>query len=254
MDLSQIDDDGDSAAMALAMGFSSFGAQETVSTSPSSSHPSKKRRYNPRADAAVVANPNAASSAPPEAPTGANATTLSQKARPPPQNTNEIDLGDEEADGSATDLKAEDISGQDNTESGRVDPHDAPALAHAQELIDDIVSRPAADGTKAATNLPVQPGAGNGISLPNRPSNSWGQDLPGSLHQAGGYGHDQGARHGQRQGQGQGQGPGHGQRDQEGRRGGKPWWEGYYDRKSNENPWRHLEEKAGLEPQGSWVL
>ena len=32
-----------------------------------------------------------------------------------------------------------------------------------------------------------------------------------------------------------------------------PWYEGYYDRSSNENPWERLEKEHGLQPRGSWV-
>jgi hypothetical protein len=38
-----------------------------------------------------------------------------------------------------------------------------------------------------------------------------------------------------------------------GGRSSKPWWEGYYDPQSNENPWERLEEKMGLKAQGSWL-
>ncbi|TLS25032.1 hypothetical protein PpBr36_06993 [Pyricularia pennisetigena] len=37
-----------------------------------------------------------------------------------------------------------------------------------------------------------------------------------------------------------------------GRAHGQPWYVDYYDRKSNQNPWKKLEEKLGLEPRGSW--
>ncbi|KAI6358996.1 hypothetical protein MCOR25_007189 [Pyricularia grisea] len=37
-----------------------------------------------------------------------------------------------------------------------------------------------------------------------------------------------------------------------GRAQGQPWYVDYYDRKSNQNPWKKLEEKLGLEPRGSW--
>lgn len=34
---------------------------------------------------------------------------------------------------------------------------------------------------------------------------------------------------------------------------GRPWWEGYYDAKMNENPWERLEKQRGLEPRGTWL-
>ena len=32
-----------------------------------------------------------------------------------------------------------------------------------------------------------------------------------------------------------------------------PWWDGYYDPTSNENPWAELERRAGLGEKGSWL-
>lgn len=32
-----------------------------------------------------------------------------------------------------------------------------------------------------------------------------------------------------------------------------PWYEGYYDHLSNENPWERLEKTKGLESKGSWL-
>ncbi|TLD25550.1 hypothetical protein PspLS_06218 [Pyricularia sp. CBS 133598] len=32
----------------------------------------------------------------------------------------------------------------------------------------------------------------------------------------------------------------------------QPWYVDYYDRKSNQNPWKKLEENLGLESRGSW--
>lgn len=33
-----------------------------------------------------------------------------------------------------------------------------------------------------------------------------------------------------------------------------PWYEGYYDPDSNQNPWARLEKTRGLQPRGSWIL
>lgn len=37
-----------------------------------------------------------------------------------------------------------------------------------------------------------------------------------------------------------------------GRPYGQPWYVDYYDRKSNQNPWKKLEENLGLKPRASW--
>ncbi|KAH7320058.1 hypothetical protein B0I35DRAFT_478347 [Stachybotrys elegans] len=63
-----MDNENDDAAMMQAMGFASFGAQDP---------PSKKRRYNPRADAAVP-TPDKTSQ---PAGTGSNSTPLGSTAR-----------------------------------------------------------------------------------------------------------------------------------------------------------------------------
>jgi hypothetical protein len=63
-----MDNEQDDAAMMQAMGFSSFGAQDP---------PSKKRRYNPRADAAVPTSDKVVQ----PAGTGSNMTPLGSAAR-----------------------------------------------------------------------------------------------------------------------------------------------------------------------------
>ncbi|KAI9158605.1 hypothetical protein HJFPF1_06603 [Paramyrothecium foliicola] len=35
--------------------------------------------------------------------------------------------------------------------------------------------------------------------------------------------------------------------------GQAPWYDGYYDPSSNENPWRRLEDSLGLQSKGSWL-
>lgn len=204
MDLS----DPETAAMAAAMGFSSFGAQE--------GHPSKKRRYNPRADAAsdaVEAAPYAAS--------GANDVPIASRA---PHNADEIDLGDD---------------GDDAHDEPAVPTIDGPALAYTQKQIDELLAQPDdANGAPEVGTAPAPGGAGNGVALPSRPNPSWGQGRHGSAPQRGG---------------GRGNGNGQQQRPRDGEPS-KPWWEGYHDPRSNENPWRELEAAAGLQPLGSWVL
>lgn len=76
-----MDEETDEAAMASMMGFSSFGGPD---------RPSKKRRYNPDADAAIdsLAQTNAAT-------TGSNSTPLGSRKQTDGKNADEIDLEDE---------------------------------------------------------------------------------------------------------------------------------------------------------------
>lgn len=91
--------EGDEAAMAEAMGFSSFGAQD---------RPQKKRRYNPAADASTGMQRQSHSGQGvrvKEASTGSNSTPLGTSSRNATQegsaNTGEIDLGDDDDEGEA---------------------------------------------------------------------------------------------------------------------------------------------------------
>ncbi|OAQ73237.1 hypothetical protein VFPPC_12957 [Pochonia chlamydosporia 170] len=76
--------DADAAAMAAAMGFSSFGAQD---------RPQKKRRYNPAVDAVSQSSPSLK-----DASTGSNSTPLGKQTSTPKQaaNEDEIDLEGED--------------------------------------------------------------------------------------------------------------------------------------------------------------
>ncbi|KAM0664742.1 hypothetical protein ACQRIU_006600 [Beauveria bassiana] len=78
-------DDDTAEAMAAAMGFSSFGAQNP---------PSRKRKYNPNNDAVVSIDK------PQRHGTGANSATVGER-RAPPANADEIALDDEVDDDSA---------------------------------------------------------------------------------------------------------------------------------------------------------
>ncbi|KAI1761569.1 hypothetical protein GGR53DRAFT_20533 [Hypoxylon sp. FL1150] len=215
------DSDGDdtSAAMAQAMGFTSFGAQ---------GNPSKRRKYNPHADDAVVATtaaPNAA--AVPETKTGSNATPLGVRTR----NTDEIDLGEDEEEGLDAPVgqvpdRLEEGSAQGGTSSdpqktNRSRPQTIVLVDDVQSQIDNIVRI-----------APPVPGEGS--------SRSFGT----------------GSRRG-----------GHGNRERyqinwqrgkelwDGKKlpDGQKWWEDYYDPRSNVNPWESLEQKNGLEPRGLWM-
>ncbi|KAH8883911.1 hypothetical protein GQ53DRAFT_830352 [Thozetella sp. PMI_491] len=104
MDPNSFDPEDDSAAMAAAMGFSSFGGQD---------RPAKKRRYNAGSDAIVASSlPSALPGSLPPKPsaparlTGANQLPLHQRTPRGPgssaaagKNADEIDLDDDEVDG-----------------------------------------------------------------------------------------------------------------------------------------------------------
>jgi hypothetical protein len=199
--------DDDAQAMAQAMGFSSFGAQD---------RPQKKRKYNPQADAAGLT-----STAPPlkEAATGSNMAPLGTRAPPlPPSqpgvNNNEISLDDEEDDkaadgGAALGLTANQIFGGDGT------PGEPQTPAQVQVEL------------QTQTQMQTQP-----HGLPQRPPPANSHQHPGPSR--GGHHHPQG-RH-------QGSTEKH-----------SPWYEGYYDPSTNENPWQRLEDSLGLQPKGPWV-
>ncbi|KAL3295383.1 hypothetical protein RB213_003572 [Colletotrichum asianum] len=249
MDASDIDPE-----MAAFMGFASFGTQPAA----------KKRKYNHRTDA-VAASDSA---------TGANQVALATRtpssapAAASATNTDEIALdSDAEPDTTtavAADTKADEphpaaaaADNNDDDEEGGAslysDPTVAPALAHAQSLIDELTVR---GGVGSAASQAQQGGAGagdalpSGASLPRRPEASWGRELGAAPTSMPGW--NQGdAPHGGRGGRG---GARNNHHQHQRRDDGKPWWEGYYDHKSNENPWAKLEKAAGVEPRGSWAL
>ncbi|KAF4828432.1 hypothetical protein CGCTS75_v007446 [Colletotrichum tropicale] len=251
MDASDIDPE-----MAAFMGFASFGTQPAA----------KKRKYNHRTDA-VAASDSA---------TGANQVALATRtpssaaAAASATNTDEIALdSDAEIDTTAAvaaDTKADGphpaaaaADNNDDDEEGGAslysDPTVAPALAHAQSLIDELTVR---GGVGSAASQAQQGGAGagdalpSGASLPRRPEATWGREMGAAPTSMPGWNQSD-APHGGRGGRGGGRNNNnhhhHQQRDD-----GKPWWEGYYDHKSNENPWAKLEKAAGVEPRGSWAL
>ncbi|KAK1986365.1 hypothetical protein LZ30DRAFT_582314 [Colletotrichum cereale] len=229
-------DDQDLAAeidpeMAAFMGFASFGTQPAA----------KKRKYNHRTDAVAAA-------------TGANQTALAARTPPavPPANTDEIALDDDDdADAAAGDEDQD--QDQDPDEGGAKiysDPTIAPALAHAQSLIDELSTRGGV-ASDASEDPPAPQAQGSSLlppsaALPRRPEMPWGKEMgsaPTAMptrerHAEAAAGHP--ARGG-RQGY------------QQQRNDGKPWWEGYYDHASNENPWERLEKRAGVQSRGTWV-
>ncbi|TFA99345.1 hypothetical protein CCMA1212_008800 [Trichoderma ghanense] len=101
----------DEAAMAQAMGFSSFGAQPRP----------QKRKYNPHADAVTSSDSATAQRAAKPSATGSNSTPLgvaSKKKPDPPAaaaNADEIDLGEHEGQGSDEDANAVNGDGLQDT-------------------------------------------------------------------------------------------------------------------------------------------
>ncbi|XXG97876.1 hypothetical protein Hte_004190 [Hypoxylon texense] len=211
-------EDGDedtAAAMAAAMGFSSFGAQ---------GNSNKRRKFNPRADAVV-------DGAAPEAKTGSNATPLGVRTT---HNKDEIDLDDDDDDDEG--LGAPGSEGkpghlQDglwNEEGGNESGSqylDTSRPATVDTAVDDIQSK--------IDNIV-------GAPIPNWPGI---ESFSSYSSKRGGRGN----REGYQFNQGQGQGQGHGREPAE------KWWEGYYDPSSNVNPWERLEQTKGLEPRGKWM-
>ncbi|KAK8006264.1 hypothetical protein PG991_012561 [Apiospora marii] len=205
--------DEDTAAMAEAMGFASFGGQ---------SHGSKRRKYNARADDAFVAGGDESTLPFHDAGSGSNNTPLGER-RPQQQpaakkqktNMNEIDLDDDDDD-------EDQYGGNDDGNTGTAaavaskEAHDA-AQDPEPQYIDTSQPR-----NQAQPGLPAKPtwgpyaGSGEGHTQPGRP------DRP---------------RHGGRGG----------------RNSQEPWWTDYYDPAFNTNPWEQIEKAQGMEPRGTWL-
>ncbi|KAF6844091.1 hypothetical protein CMUS01_01407 [Colletotrichum musicola] len=223
MDAAEIDPE-----MAAMMGFSGFGTQPAA----------KKRKYNHRADA--VSSSAAA--------TGANQVALATRAPAPAANADEIDIDDDDnapaESNVGTAVADADADQEEGGASLYTDPAIAPALAHAQELIEELTTRggvgaAAQDAPSAQANLATS------SSLPRRPEASWGREMGSAPTEmpTRNEGSHSGGRGGGR----------HQHQQQRGANEGRPWWEGYYDHKSNENPWEKLERAAGIESRGTWV-
>lgn len=222
-------EDDPSAAMMATMGFSSFGGQE---------RPSKKRRFNPLADAVVTASTlgPAPSSLPPKpsAPSGRSATGANQLPVHPRGtggaaggNSDEIDLGLDDDDNEERPRKKVSTGvarDKDDLDSGNIDTSGPSALLNAEG------------------------GGGSGAGLPGAPAHP--AVPPGSSDQ-------------QQQAT---QGPPPPQKKEvkrirvvgkDGRihehRAGRVWLVDYYDPRTNENPWARDEAERGLAPVGSWL-
>ncbi|KAI1161849.1 hypothetical protein F5B18DRAFT_422162 [Nemania serpens] len=240
-------DDGEdsdtAAAMAAALGFSSFGAQK----------PNKRRKFNPGADAFVASTSGGA------LPfhsddydntqiTGSNKVPLGLRRRN--MNTDEIDLGDDDEDGEqppptvpATRQATTYSDYGDGGDDGNVGDYDAeePESRYldtsrpSAPIVADPVADPAADPA-ADDDLQSKIDAivGSSTHAHASPQQSSSSVVGGSYPGRGGYGEHQ--RHMNRDG-----------------RSGAKWWEGYYDPGSITNPWDSLEKAKGLEPYGSWM-
>lgn len=239
-----LDDNGDevmdSSALAEAMGFSGFGTQRAPS--------SKKRKFNPNADAAVddstTSDGNNVNFAAAASTTGANKAPLGPRRKmrlPPPSAAGETDLGDlsreeeekeEEDDGNVPD--DEDAARyMDTSRPARGYLTEELAAIEAQGKIDAILSSGGIPGLPARPPPPAAGGEAASLSVGHR----FGPPPPPPR------------QHGQRNNNRH-----HRRPDEEGATGNKtPWWQGYYDPQTNQNPWEALEKKMGLAPRGTWL-
>ena len=247
-------DDDPSAAVAAAMGFSAFGSQDRP--------PSKKRRFNPHADAVLDpslapghALPAAAPSLPPKPPapiagfqnhpvgSGADSrlplhhrpgATGSGQGASAAGNANEIDLGLSDEDG--------ELNGEHTGGRGEVVPGSGSLASQSND----------ADGF--SSQLPYLPG-------PTIPPGSDFAASPGG-YQPTPFGAPEYSTRGNGRGSGPGWrgGGGRGGHNRGGGNGGKnlgghfnpDWGKDYFDPKSIENPWGKLEATKGLKPISPW--
>ncbi|TGO58371.1 hypothetical protein BOTNAR_0182g00090 [Botryotinia narcissicola] len=245
--MDDIELEDDSAAMAAMMGFSGFGNQDSRS---------KKRKFNAATDAFVEGaelekiergGKKGQGSGGNQIPLG-KMRVMGEKAEGK-RNDEEIDLGDDEdaedegpryLDTSAPPPIFYGIEGGENS-LGQVDISDDPAVVEerrkAQEQIDAILAA-APDSAETNTSQPV---SGHPHGLPERPVHS-------NMEFSGNSGNRRG-------GKGRGSDAGSMASSRLSGRGtfNKTWYEGYYDRSFNENPWAKLEERMGLEAKGTWI-
>ncbi|KAF9874480.1 hypothetical protein CkaCkLH20_08043 [Colletotrichum karsti] len=204
--------------MAAAMGFSSFGMQPSA----------KKRKYNNRTDAVASSSSATGANQVALAPRAPPTTTSTSTTAPEAANTDEIAL---DSDDNEADRDAQDDDG--GGASLYADPAVAPALAHAQSLIDELATRGGiAAGGGGENGVAPQPVATAPSGLPQRPNASWGTEMgaapktltPRSLYQRNMRERNRNPPPPRLQ-----------------HPGDKHWYEGYYDPRSNEDPWEVLE-------------
>ncbi|ESZ97308.1 hypothetical protein SBOR_2296 [Sclerotinia borealis F-4128] len=254
--MDDIDLEDDNAAMAAMMGFSGFGQNPLT----------KKRKFNAATDAFVEGaemekidrgGKKGQGSGGNQIPLG-KMRVLGEKAVES-RNEEEIDLGDDEEGDQAgedegpryLDTSAPppifDEAGAGEPVVGQVEASEDPAILEqrrkAQEQIDAILAAaPAGESADTNTNtLQAVPARLHG--LPERPVHNnmgfTGGRGGGSGRGARNAGNDAGSMASSRH-------SGRGSFN-------KTWYEGYYDRSFNENPWAKLEQERGLEIKGSWV-
>ncbi|KAI8630746.1 hypothetical protein F5Y19DRAFT_33078 [Xylariaceae sp. FL1651] len=209
------DTDDAAAAMAEAMGFSSFGAQK----------PNKRRKFNPSTDAVVAPSSTTTTSTLPlhrqndgrKATTGSNTTPLGIRKH----NKDEVDLGDDEDHVAPANVGAQPAM----TDSSDEDPE--------PQYLD--TSRPSAPiDTDSAVDLQFKIDAiVDGSAPPYTPSQAGNTAVGGGYPSRGGRG---GRQHNRA-------------RDESGNK----WWEDYYDPTFIINPWDKLERSMGLGSRGLWV-
>ncbi|KAI1403308.1 hypothetical protein F4819DRAFT_230919 [Hypoxylon fuscum] len=217
-----MDDVEDStAAMAEAMGFSSFGA-----------NPSKRRKYNPHTDEAVVASSSTTTiplhhNNAQETSSGANATPLGVRI----QNEDEVDLDEDEDGASLSNKEGHGPAGDDGNDAGpQYLDTSRPSTAAPTDSLEELQAKiNAITGASSAELLESSP---NTVMWPGIKA-SRGNNRGGSG--------TQGRREAYKPSWAQG-----GDSD-------RKWWIDYYDPSTNINPWERLEESHNLGSRGSWM-
>ncbi|RYC59288.1 hypothetical protein CHU98_g6916 [Xylaria longipes] len=217
------EDDG-AAAMAAAMGFSSFGAQK----------PNKRRKFNPSTDAFVAPkSPSAPGSG--SGPhfheyadnyittTGSNMVPLGIRKK----NVDEIDLEGTEYEGhlppdsqEPRETTADDDNGDEDDPEPQYLDSSRPSAPIVADPVDSLQSKIDA----------IVGGSADAGAFPQ---------LSSSVADSG-----QSSRGGR---------GGHQRNMNRDNRSGTKWWEGYYDPAFIVNPWDNIEKANGLEPRGAWV-
>ncbi|RYP80664.1 hypothetical protein DL769_002346 [Monosporascus sp. CRB-8-3] len=207
-------DDAEAAAMAEAMGFSSFGAQK----------PNKRRKFNPGADAVVASTSTATSAA---------STSFNHVGGPLSSGSNSTPLGVRAQNNDEINLDLDDDHDGDSATGTDAAPHTADEDDRGPQYID--TSRPPAPANTGPRD-DVQTKIDSMIGVP------YGQHF--EMHTVPVY--NQASRGGRG-----GRGGHQSARDRDGDKG--EWWEDYYDPSSNVNPWERLEHDRGLKPRGPWM-
>ncbi|KAI0517413.1 hypothetical protein F5B22DRAFT_124188 [Xylaria bambusicola] len=220
--MSDAEDPDNATAMAAAMGFSSFGAQQ----------PNKRRKFNPNTDAFVAPSSSVTSTSNSAlhfhqhnegnghtATTGSNTVPLGVRKK----NMDEIDLDDDDV------VEQLPSTGQTTQPATADDEDPEPQYIDTSRPSAPVIADPA-DPLQSKIDAIV----GSSKEIYTAPQ------LPPTYVASGGYSSQ--ASHGGRQ---------HNM-NRDGRSGPK-WWEDYYDPTFIMNPWDELEKVHGLEPRGTWI-